>query len=214
MRKINDHSLYLVISEEYGQGRSAMEIASLAIAGGVDIIQMREKRKEKDGLVKLGSELAELCGNRGVIFIVNDDPALAREVGADGVHLGQEDIKRWPVDEARRSVGNDKLIGVSTHSLGQFKKANKEDVDYIAFGPIFPTKTKDYFLGTGDAPKVMKIARKPVFLIGGINLSNIDELLVLGASNIALIRGIAEAGDIVSKTRQFKNRITGFEKGG
>jgi len=209
MRKIKDHSLYLVISEEYGKGRDALAIARLAIAGGVDMIQLREKHKPENELARLGMKLCKLCKEVGVIFIVNDDPVLAKDLDADGVHLGQEDLKMYSVKSARRIIGKGRIIGISTHLLEQFKKANSEDVDYIAFGPIFATKTKDYHVGTGDVDQVLKIARKPVFFIGGINLSNIDEILSKGAKNTALIRGILEADDITARTKEFKNRLKG-----
>jgi len=207
MNKIKDRSLYLVISEEYGMGRTAVQIAGAAISGGVDILQMREKDKSRQELSDLGLKLSALCRKNGTIFIVNDDPALAREVRADGVHLGQEDIKKFPLKELRKTIGNDKIIGISTHSFEQFEEANSADVDYIAFGPIFRTKTKDYFVGTGDIKTIIEAAKKPVFFIGGIDLSNIDDVLKEGARNIALIRGILEADDITAKTRQFKERL-------
>lgn len=209
MKKIKDHSLYLIISEEYGCGRSAIEIADIAITGGVDMIQMREKNKPREELIRLGRELAGLSKKSGGIFIVNDDPVLAMEAGADGVHLGQEDLKKIPLNKAREIMERDKIVGVSTHSVKEFEKANADDVDYIAYGPIFTTKTKDYFLGTADVKEVLRIARKPVFLIGGINLSNIDELLAKGAKNIALIRGITESEDVLSAARGFKEKVMG-----
>jgi len=213
MNKIRENSLYLVISEECGKGRSAAEIAGYAISGGVDIIQMREKDRPREELVKMGSGLSRLCKKGGVTFIVNDDPLLAEETCADGVHLGQEDITKHPIKEARKILGPDRIIGVSTHSLDQFDKANAQDVDYIAFGPVFYTKTKDYFIGTGDVKNVLKAASKPVFFIGGINLSNIDELLAKGAKNIALIRGVTESCDIISRVKEFKEKL-GTQKGG
>jgi thiamine-phosphate pyrophosphorylase len=207
MKKIKDHSLYLIISEEYCRGKSALETAAAAMAGGVDIIQMREKNRPRGGLLDLGKRLAALCKEGGALFIVNDDPALAVEAGADGVHLGQEDLKQFSVGSAREIMGKDKIIGVSTHSVEEFEKANGEDIDYIAYGPIFPTKTKDYFLGANDVPKILEIARKPVFLIGGISLSNIDELLAMGAANIAMIRGITEAEDMANAVGTLKKRL-------
>lgn len=207
MRKIADNSLYLVISQEYCRGRTAVEIAKAAIGGGVDMIQMREKDRPRRELIRLGKELAGLCEKYGVTFIVNDDPAIAKDVSADGVHLGQEDLKRFPVKRARELVGEDGIIGVSTHSVEEFEKANEDDVDYIAYGPVFPTKTKDYFLGTGDVKKVLALARKPTFFIGGINLSNVDELVALGAKKIALIRGIAEAQDVRADAADFRRRL-------
>jgi thiamine-phosphate pyrophosphorylase len=207
MKKIKNDSLYLVITEEYGKGRSAMEIARFAIEGGVDIIQMREKNKPKDELIGMGKDLARICKANDVIFIVNDDPALAAEVGADGVHLGQEDALKYSTGKARKALGPDKIIGISTHSMAQFTAANDSGVDYIAFGPVFETKTKDYFIGTEEIAKVLNIAKKPVFFIGGINLVNIREVLNRGAKGVALIRGITEADDITKITGEFKKAL-------
>jgi thiamine-phosphate pyrophosphorylase len=211
MKMIKDHSLYLVISEECCIGRNPVEIAGQAIAGGVDIIQMREKNKSLQELVKLGKDLAEVCKSSGAMFIVNDDPMLVHRVGADGVHLGQADMDRFPLTQARDILGQEKTIGVSTTSRAQFDKANAsgEDIDYIAFGPIFPTTLKDHHVGTDDIEYVMKVARKPVFFIGGINMTNIDEILSLGGRNIAVIRAITEAGDIMAGSRQLKDKISG-----
>ncbi len=208
MPKIKSYSLYLVISQKWGLGRSAWEIAKLAISAGVDIIQMREKTMARGELVTLGGKLAKLCREKQVRFIVNDDPRIARECNADGVHLGQVDLRAWGIAEAREIVGRNKIIGVSTHSLSELKEANAQrNIDYIAYGPVFPTKTKNYFLGTEDIKEVLNIASKPVFFIGGINLANLDKLLEKGAKNIALIRDIIQAEDIAQRAKSFKDRL-------
>lgn len=201
---IADYSLYLVLNEKYGKGRSAVDVARLAIKGGIDILQMREKEKTMDELEKLGREILPLCRKHGVLFIVNDDPHLAHRIDADGVHLGQDDMERFPITAVREIIGTDQIIGVSTHSIEQFQKANQSDVDYIAYGPIFSTKTKNYFIGTDDIAKVMSIARKPVIFIGGITLDNMGEVLDKGARNIAVIRDIMEADDITARTKMLK----------
>ncbi len=100
-KTIGERSLYLVLSEEYGAGRSVMSIAEEAVAGGVDILQMREKHKSREDLLRLGSALGELCRKNNVTFIVNDDPLLAAELDADGVHMGQKDLQGCPLDEVR-----------------------------------------------------------------------------------------------------------------
>lgn len=206
--EIKDYSLYLVISEEYGLGRSALEIARLAISGGMDIIQMREKNKTRNELVELGAELLKLCKKKRVMFIVNDDPFTAKECGADGVHLGQEDMQKYSITTTRKIIGSGKIIGVSTHSLPELIKANEEkNVDYIAYGPIFPTKTKNYFLGDKDIRKALRITEKPLFFIGGINLSNLDVILKKGAKNIVLIRDILQSEDITARAANLKKRL-------
>lgn len=213
MKKIGYKNLYLIITEEFCCGRSAFEIARAAIKGRVDIIQMREKNRSKDELLSLGKKLSRHCRDKDVKFIVNDDPMLAKEVDADGVHLGQEDMANHSINEAREMIGKTRIIGVSTHSLEQFKKANGSDVDYIAYGPVFPTRTKDYSVGIKDVPEILDMAAKPVFFIGGIDMSNIDEIVRLGVENIAVMRGILQAYDIAKAAEKFKKKITQRRKG-
>lgn len=208
MKKIKDNSLYFVTSQEYAKQRTTYDAATLAITGGIDILQMREKQKPQEELIKLGKKLSFLCTRNDIIFIVNDDPYLAEKIGADGVHLGQEDILKYPLEKTRQILGKNRIIGISTHSVNQFEKANSEDFDYIAFGPIFPTKTKDYFIGIKDIEKVLEISAKPVIFVGGITLSNIDEALNKGARNIAVIRAIMQAEDIVRMVRTLKKKMT------
>jgi thiamine-phosphate pyrophosphorylase len=207
MPKINDYSLYLVISEKYSSGRKASVVAKEALAAGVDIIQLREKDKTSEELIKLAREISGFCKAKNKIFIVNDDPLITKETTASGVHVGQEDIKKTSLAQIRNIIGQDRIIGISTHSLSEFEKANESEADYISFGPIFPTPTKNYSIGTRDIKKVLAMTSKPVFFIGGINLSNIDELLNLGIRNIALIRAILKAEDIRRATELFKEKL-------
>jgi len=207
MARIRDKSLYLVISRKFANGKKIMDIAKSAISGGVDIIQLREKDMPAGELVDIATDMSRLCRENGVIFIVNDDPDIAVRSGAAGVHLGQEDIKRHDLHRVRDLLGPEGIIGLSTHSLEQFRAAESTDIDYIAYGPIFPTKTKDYYIGAGDVTQVASGSMKPVFFIGGIDLDNIGTLISKGASNIALIRGMLGADDIAARTREFKNRI-------
>ncbi|MFA6635616.1 MAG: thiamine phosphate synthase [Candidatus Omnitrophota bacterium] len=207
-RKVfKENSLYLVTGEECSAGRTTLEVVGAAIRGGVDVVQMREKHLSPKELRELGTRLSELCAKNDVMFIVNDDPCIAKEVGADGVHLGQEDIKNWSLSSAREFVGQDGIIGISTHSVEEAAAASSGDSDYIAFGPVFPTKTKDYFIGTRGIPEVLRISSKPVVFIGGICSDNIDELFSLGARNIAMIRHITAAPDIESRVRGIKQRM-------
>jgi thiamine-phosphate pyrophosphorylase len=201
-----------VITEEYCAGRSALDIAGRAISGGVDIIQMREKHMPRRELIALGKRLAKLCKDKGVTFIVNDDPMLAKEVDSDGVHLGQDDIGRFSITTARDIVGPGRIIGVSTDSIVQFEKTNSEDADYIAVGPIFSTTVKSYCIGTGCIKAVLASARRPVFFIGGINFSTLPAAFAEGAKNIALIKGITEADDIESAARRFKDELNKQKK--
>jgi len=206
MKKIKDYSLYFITSEEFSKGKSTLEVARAAIAGGIDVLQMREKGKKLTELTMLGKELLQICREKGVTFVVNDDPVLAKELDTDGVHLGQSDLEIYPVEKTRQILG-DKIIGVSAHSILQFKEANRKDFDYIAYGPIFETKAKDFSIGAEDIDEVMNIAEKPVIFIGGINLANIDTILERGARNIAVIKAITEADDIATRTRELKAKV-------
>lgn len=207
---MKSHNLYLVTSEEQSAQRSTFEVAQSAISGGVDIIQMREKTKSREEKLRLGRRMAALCKKRNVLFIVNDDPLLAKELRADGVHLGQEDVKKYSIEASRNILGKDKIIGVSTHSLEEFKRALGETCDYIAFGPLFPTKTKDYSIGISDVENVLALATRPVVFIGGITRNNIDTVLAKGAKHIAVIRAITEADDIKTETNFLKGRLASF----
>ena len=167
---------------------------------------MREKNKSDQELLKLGKQLVKLCKENNTLFIVNDNPHLAKELDADGVHLGQEDIQKNPILKVR-SILKNKIIGLSTHSLKQVKIADNLDIDYIAFGPIFKTQTKDYFLGTNQIKDVLNSTTKPVVFIGGINLDTIDQLIELGAKNIAVITAITKADNIQERVKQLKGKF-------
>ncbi len=208
MRKIKENNLYLVITEEYCKGRSAAYVAREAIAGGVDIVQMREKNKPRGELLSKGRELLSVCRASGIPLIINDDPELACDIGADGVHLGQEDLAKCPIEAVRDILGADKIVGVSTHSLDQFRQAHSMDVDYLAYGPIFPTRTKDYCIGTSGMNEAARSAKKPVFFIGGIDLSNVSAALASGAGRIALIRAIAASDDVRAAAALFKEALS------
>ena len=204
---IPDCGIYLVLSGECGRGRPLLSIARQAVAGGIDILQMRDKQKSSEELLTLGTALRDLCRAHPVLFIVNDDPLLAQKLDADGVHLGQEDLADFPLAQVRKILGPEKIIGISTHSWEQFQDANNRDVDYIAFGPIYETKTKDYHIGTEFVERVVQTAQKPVIAIGGIGETNMDDLLGRGVRHIAMIRGIMDADHIEATARQYKDRL-------
>jgi thiamine-phosphate pyrophosphorylase len=172
------------------------------------MLQVREKKKSFEELSMLGKELSKQCGAHNVLFIVNDDPILAKVVGADGVHIGQEDLVTWPLERIRSLLGSDKIIGLSTHSLSQVKEAASYDVNYISYGPVIPTLTKDYCIGIQDVSAVLAMTAKPVVFIGGITLDNMGALLEKGAKNVAMIRTITQAEDVTARVIEIKNRMT------
>jgi thiamine-phosphate pyrophosphorylase len=210
MKSIGDRCLYLAISEEYTGGRSVVEVAKAALAGGVDMIQMREKDKPRGELIKLGRELAALASNNNAPFIVNDDPYIAAEAGADGVHLGRGDLERCDIKKARSILGDGAIVGVSAGSIREFNEAEEMGADYIGFGPVFPTPIKQGHVDEKDISNIAATAKAPVFFIGGIDLSNIWRLLRLGARRVALIRAICGADDVEAATRRIKQAMLTF----
>ena len=209
MSIIKDYTFYFVVSAEYTNGRPVLNIAKQAIDAGIDMLQMREKALSDENLLALGGKLLYLCRKKSVPFIVNDNPYIAKKLNADGVHLGQQDIKKYPLEYTRGILGRDKIIGISTHSPQEFRAANCQDFDYIAFGPIFSTKTKNYHIGIGDIEEVLSIASKPVIFIGGINILNIDRIIEKGAKNIAVICAITEAENVQLAVKTLKKYIEG-----
>lgn len=210
MKLSNAQNLYLVLTQKYRPDKSLTEIAKQSILGGADIVQIREKNIPEKRLIETGKELSAVCRKNNAAFIINDNPYITKAVDADGIHLGQEDLRKYPILQTRRIIGSGKIIGISTHCLKQFKRANKSSCDYLAYGPIFPTDTKNYHIGTKDIETVLNIAEKPVFFIGGIDLTNIDILLNKGAQNIAVIRSIMQAENITETTKRFKAKIRGI----
>jgi thiamine-phosphate pyrophosphorylase len=193
-------------------GERLVRVTLAAIAGGVDIVQLREKHADQRELLGLASELARACAQRGALFIVNDSPALALESGADGVHVGQEDM---PVAEARAIVGSGMVIGLSTHARAEIDAAhaNTADgsplVDYIGVGPVYETPTKPGrpAVGTGLVSYASTHASVPFFAIGGLHSRNLHEVLDAGATRAVILRAIAEAEDPEQAARQLRVRL-------
>jgi len=175
------------------------------ISGGASFIQLRDKSAPAGELYESVVEVMSFARERSAKIIVNDRVDIALAAGADGVHLGQDDL---PASEARKILGADKIIGVSTHSIEQFRAALDLPVDYIAIGPIFATSTKedhDPVVGLDLLREVRSIAeRMPVVAIGGINLSNAVFVLEAGADSVAVISDVLAAPDqIADRVRQF-----------
>ncbi len=185
--------LYLVVEAAPG-GRPADGLLAASLAGGVDIVQLREKAASDAAIVAAGRRMRELCREHGALFIVNDRPDLALACAADGVHVGQEDAA---AEEARRLVGNDLLVGVSTHSEEQVAAARASSADYLGVGPVLATATKPDVrpVGLELVRHAAAHAGKPFFAIGGIDRENVAEVAAAGADRIAVVRAIRDAGD-------------------
>jgi thiamine-phosphate pyrophosphorylase len=185
--------LCVLISSSQCTG-SMRDKARAAIAGGADAIQLREKNIPDAQLLALAAELRELTDETGRMLIINDRPDIAALVGADGVHLGQQDL---PIAEARTLLRPGAILGRSTHSLHQAKAAVNEGADYIGFGPMFATGTKDAGepLGPDALKAVLDEVSLPVMAIGGVNPDNVAQLKAVGCKCVAVSSSVCAAAD-------------------
>jgi thiamine-phosphate pyrophosphorylase len=202
--------MYVLLWSRLCRG-SLRETARAAVSGGADAIQLREKDVPDDQFLAMAAELRELTDETGRILIVNDRPDIAAIVGADGVHLGQNDL---PIAEARRLLRPGALVGKSTHSIQQIRTAVNEGADYISVGPMFPTVTKD--AGPIAGVKLLKAALHetslPVVCIGGINLDNVGKLAAAGARCVSVCSAICKDRNPKAMTEAIKRRISTARK--
>jgi thiamine-phosphate pyrophosphorylase len=177
-----------------------------AVAGGVDIVQVRDKHLGDEELVAVAHAARALCERLGALLIVNDRPLVAREAGADGVHVGQDDM---PVGVVREVVGPDMLIGLSTHSPEQIDAEDAALADYIGVGPVHETPTKPGRPAVGT--ELMRYAAEhapvPFFAIGGLHAGNLAETLDAGARRAVVLRAIADAEDPQRAARALRNLL-------
>jgi thiamine-phosphate pyrophosphorylase len=195
---LQDARLYFVT------GIVGEQTLAAALAGGVDVVQLREKDADAATIVHAGKLFRRLTRQAGALFIVNDSPELALRCEADGVHVGQDDL---PVPRVRELVGDRLLVGLSTHSATQIRSA--EGVDYIGVGPVYATPTKE-----GRAPVGLELVREaaasaavPWFAIGGIDEGTVDDVVAAGAERIAVVRAIRDAADPEATARALRRRL-------
>ena len=181
---------------------SIEEMVNKVIEAGIRWIQYRDKEESRRNIYNNALRLKKITQGSKSILIINDHVDIACAVNADGVHLGQDDL---PLIEARKIIGK-KIIGISTHSLEQAIEAEKGGADYIGFGPVFYTETKDagHPKGVEELYNVKKSINIPVVAIGGISLNNVGEVLKTGVDAIAVASAILK-GDIIGNIRSFKN---------
>jgi thiamine-phosphate pyrophosphorylase len=207
LERLADSRLYVLLD-----GRSSLEaftsLVSSLIEVGVDVVQLRDKRLTLRELIDRARRLRELTRGRKTLAIVNDRPDIARLAGADGVHVGQEELT---VKDARTIVGPQALVGVSTHSLEQARAAVIDGASYIGVGPTFPSTTKgfDSLAGLDLVGAVAAEIRLPAFAIGGITLENVGDVLAAGITRVAVSAAIVEASDPVVTAREFCRRLHG-----
>lgn len=198
--------LYLVTGVRPG-GRALADVLEPALRGGVDLVQLRDKALDDAGLVAAAREFRAAADEAGALFILNDRPDLVEACGADGVHVGQDDE---PSSTARAAVGNDRILGRSTHAPDQADAANVDpDVDYLAVGPVHATPTKPGRPAAGLAyvEYAARTVGKPWFAIGGLDATNVGEVVARGARRIVVVRAITEADDPEAAARALRNRL-------
>lgn len=205
-RIIIPEGIYGITGDNFAHGKSNLECVKAMIEGGIKIIQYRDKTKSIKEKVKEAREIRELCKRNEVVFIVNDHVDIAILVDADGVHIGQDDMD--PSD-VRKLIGDNKIIGLSTHSEEQGMKAYlNPDVDYIGVGPIFPTTTKNTApVGLGYLEYAVKNLHLPFTAIGGIKEHNLHEIISRGAKNVCLVSDIVGADNITEKVKELQKLI-------
>jgi thiamine-phosphate pyrophosphorylase len=200
-QRLADARLYVLVT---GSGCAAALDWTIqeAAAGGAQIIQLREKSLPDRELAERARQVRRWTRQAGVLFIVNDRPDIARLVEADGVHLGQEDLT---VRDARRLVGPDALVGVSTHNLDQVRQALLDGASYIGVGPTFPSGTKSFaeLAGLEFVRQVAETTSLPAFVLGGVNLDNLPAALAAGARRVAVSQAICRADDPRAATARF-----------
>ncbi len=206
MRKPLEFKLYAITGEDYHPGRSMLDVMEAALAGGADIVQLRDKKSPKAAVLEKAKALRELTSRYGVPFIVNDYPGIAHAVEADGVHLGQEDLS---ITEARALLGPDAIVGISTHSIEQARAAQASGADYIGVGPVFPTGTKPgrQAVTTAYVRQAAAEIRIPWVAIGGITLDNADEVLAAGATRLCAVAALVGSEDPRAAAWAFRERI-------
>ena len=203
---LSECQLYGILDLAYVADADSMRVAAEMLEGGVDLIQLRAKRCDAGEIIPISRSLYKLTQARRVPLIINDHPQVVREIGAEGVHVGQDDLS---IAAARELAGEGRIVGRSTHSIEQAMRAADEGADYIGFGPLFATPTKpDYTpIGTGDIREVHARVALPIFCIGGIKLHNLPEVVAAGARRVVIVSGLLQAGNVAEYARAAKELL-------
>ncbi len=201
-----DLSLYVILDRGAARGRDLVDLLDAAVAGGCLMVQLRDKEWPSGRLLPLAARLRAHCAEAGVTFIVNDRVDLAVAAGADGVHLGQDDL---PARAARPLLRPGMILGVSTHSVAQARAAQADGADYVAVGSMFPTATKPDFQLVG--PALVRSLRPeihvPLVGIGGITHDNVQEVIAAGADGVAVVSAVGAADDPRAAAARFVTLI-------
>jgi thiamine-phosphate diphosphorylase len=192
--------LYVILDRTAAAGRELDSVLDATVAGGCRMVQLREKEWPSGKLLPLARRLRERCRQTAVTFIMNDRIDLALVIEADGVHLGQDDL---PAAAARSLLRPGMVLGISTHSVGQARDAQRSAADYVAVGSMYPTATKAGFELVGPAlvRELRGDVQVPLIGIGGLNAGNVGEVIQAGADGVAVIQAVCAAADPEAATR-------------
>ncbi|MDP3723342.1 MAG: thiamine phosphate synthase [Candidatus Omnitrophota bacterium] len=198
--------LYVIIDGAVVGRRDPAEVAAAAIRGGADVIQLRDKAASTRQVLECAQQLLTVTRAGGVPLLINDRVDVAVAAGADGVHVGQDDLPVWAV---RRLLGPERIVGKSTHSLEQALAAEQEGVDYLALGPLYPTPTKpdSPAVGLSLLGRVRAGVTKPLVAIGGIDETTVSEVLGAGAACVAVVRAVCAAADPQAAAQHLKRLL-------
>lgn len=205
MKLVDSLLMYAVTDRHWLNGETLYDQVKKAIDGGATFIQLREKHMDHDAFLKEALPIQELCRERGIPFVLDDDVELAREINADGVHVGQSDMEAGNV---RKILGADKILGVSAETVEEAIRAEKAGADYLGVGAVFPTGSKDDAIPVSHETlkAICEAVHIPVIAIGGITRDNVMELKGSGIVGIAVISAIFAKPDITEATRDLKTQ--------
>lgn len=205
--------MYGILDLGYVAPANLERVAEQMCAGGVDLLQLRAKGHDEHAIEEFANRIQPIASQAGVPFIINDHPELVPSVGADGAHVGQDDLSvddaRWRAGRALAGEVPPPIIGKSTHSVAQAISAAEGGADYIGFGPLFPTPTKAGrpAIGLADIARVHSLVRIPIFCIGGVKLENLETVVAAGARRVVIVSGILQAADIPAYCRAAKDLL-------
>ena len=200
-RHVKVRGLYVITDTKLIPRDRFVDTVEAAVRGGATMVQLREKETPREEVIRLGRELLAVTRRYGALLIVNDHPAIAREIGADGAHVGREDP---PVAEARAMLGPEAILGASCYgAVARAVAAEQAGADYVAFGTPFPspTKPKRTDISLGIFREVKRQVKVPVFAIGGITVDNARQVIDAGADGIAVVSGVFAAPDVEAAAR-------------
>ncbi len=202
MFDLSTRRLYLCV----GVRDDMIDFLGAALRGGVDVVQLREKNLDLAAQLRVAREMMPICREFGVPFIVNDSPELALELATDGVHVGQEDVS---VERCRELLGDDAIVGLSTHSSEEFDDALARAASYFSAGPIVPTPTKPGREGTGldYALSSQRRSDRPVFVTGGVNEHNVGGLVAAGLRHFVVVRALTESPNPEATARDIRRAL-------